>query len=50
MLNAEEIDRYFNTPPDKVVKEVYYQYVDILKKNNSVDFDDLLLLPVKLFM
>ncbi len=50
MLNAEEIDRYFNTPPDKVVKEVYYQYIDILKKNNSVDFDDLLLLPVKLFM
>ena len=50
MLNAEEIDRYFNTPPDRIVKEVYYKYIDILKKNNSVDFDDLLLLPVKLFM
>ena len=50
MLNEEEIDRYFNTPPDKVVKEIYYKYIDILKKNNSVDFDDLLLLPVKLFM
>ena len=50
MLTDDEIDRYFNTPQDKVVKEVYYKYIDILKKNNSVDFDDLLLLPVKLFM
>ncbi|MBQ4030217.1 MAG: UvrD-helicase domain-containing protein [Bacilli bacterium] len=49
MLSDAEIDRFFNTPDDRIVKEVYYRYIDILQKNNSVDFDDLLLLPVKLF-
>ena len=49
MLTDSEVERYFNTPEDRVVKEVYYLYRDILQKNNSVDFDDLLLLPVKLF-
>ena len=49
MLTDAEIDRYFNTPDDRIVKEVYYDYIKILKDNNSVDFDDLLLLPVKLF-
>ena len=49
MLTDYEIDKFFNTPDDRIVKEVYYRYIDILSKNNSVDFDDLLLLPVKLF-
>ena len=49
MLTDNEIDNLFNTPPDKIAKEVYYKYQDLLKKNNSVDFDDLLLLPVELF-
>lgn len=44
-----EIDKFFNTPPEKIAKEVYLQYQEVLKKNNSVDFDDLLRLPVKLF-
>lgn len=44
-----EIDNFFNTPPEKIAKEVYFQYQEVLKKNNSVDFDDLLRLPVKLF-
>ena len=49
MLSDAEIDRFFNTPDDRIVKAVYYKYIYILQKNNSVDFDDLLLLPVKLF-
>ena len=49
MLTDYEIDKLFNTPPDKIAAKVYYKYQDILKKNNSVDFDDLLLLPVELF-
>ena len=49
MLTDDDIDRLFNSLEDKVVKDVYYEYQDILKNNNSVDFDDLLLLPVKLF-
>ena len=50
MLTDAEIERTFNTPPDKIAAQVYYEYQNILKRNNSVDFDDLLRLPVKLFM
>lgn len=49
MLTNDEIEHLFNIPQDKIAASVYYEYQDILKKNNSVDFDDLLLLPVKLF-
>jgi DNA helicase-2/ATP-dependent DNA helicase PcrA len=34
---------------DNVIIDVYKKYDAILKKSNSVDFDDLLLLPIKLF-
>ena len=49
MLSEGEILKFFNTPPEKVAYEVYKEYVRILKRNNSVDFDDLLKLPVELF-
>ncbi len=49
MLNDSEIDAFFNTPAEKVAKEVYYAYLDKLAVNNSIDFDDLLRLPVELF-
>ena len=50
MMNDYEIETFFNTPLEKVAKEIYYSYVDKLRINNSVDFDDLLLLPVQLFL
>jgi len=50
MLTTDEISKYFNTPPDRIAEQVYYEYQDILKKNNSVDFDDLLKIPVEMFM
>ncbi len=50
MLTDDEISNLFRTPPDKIAVQVYYEYQNILKKNNSVDFDDLLKLPVELFM
>ncbi len=34
---------------DKLVAEVYEEYENTLQKNNSLDFDDLLILPIKLF-
>lgn len=34
---------------DKNVVKVYEKYLEKLKMNNSVDFDDLLILPIKLF-
>lgn len=49
MLGAGEIAKFFNTPPEKVAEKIYYEYEEILHRNNSVDFDDLLTLPVKLF-
>ena len=50
MLTDNEIDNYFSSGNDAIIKEIYYEYQSILRKNNSVDFDDLLLLPVKMFM
>ena len=49
MPTDDEINNTARTPQDKVAVEVYYQYMEVLQKNNSVDFDDLLRLPVKLF-
>lgn len=49
MLSKDDIVKFYNTPQDKVAEKVYYEYIEILKKNNSVDFDDLLRLPVLVF-
>ena len=49
MLSENDIIRYFNTEPEKQAYEIYLKYQETLKNNNCVDFDDLLLLPVKLF-
>lgn len=46
MLSRLELDKLFNTAMDKTIVEIYYKYNDILLKSASVDFDDLLLLPV----
>ena len=48
-LSRGEIDKFFNTQAEKVASEIYDAYEELLRKNNSVDFDDLLRLPVKLF-
>ena len=50
MLTDNDIDNYFSSGSDSIIKDIYYEYQNILRKNNSVDFDDLLLLPVKMFM
>ena len=49
MLSDREIENVFNTDIDTVAKEVYYEYDNKMIKNNSIDFDDLLSKPVKLF-
>lgn len=50
MLTNAEIEKYFISDMEKIAYEVYQEYNLKLKKNNSVDFDDLLWLPVLLFM
>ena len=49
MLTDIEIERCFNTEIDLVVKDIYKTYLDKMIKNNSIDFDDLLSMPVNLF-
>ncbi len=50
MLSDAEVTRYFASEIEKKVVAVYFKYQDILRKNNAIDFDDLLKLPVDLFM
>ncbi len=49
LLTESDLDKYFNTAVEKRAVEVYLEYNKLLRKNNSVDFDDLLVLPVELF-
>ena len=49
MTSPSMYERYAVSDYEKVVKEIYEKYEKKLKVNNSVDFDDLLLLPIELF-
>ncbi len=49
LLTDADIEKFFITPIEKQVIPIYQEYENVLRRNNSVDFDDLLSLPVKLF-
>ena len=49
MVSVKEFEKFVYTDYDKVVYEVYDEYEKSLKRSNAIDFDDLLLLPIKLF-
>ena len=49
LIDYKEYDRYAKTDFDQLVVKVYKEYDEELKNNNAVDFDDLLILPIKLF-
>ena len=49
MMSAKAYERLAVSDYEKVIQEVYERYDEKLRKNNSVDFDDLLLLPIELF-
>ena len=49
MIDASSYSKFVHTPFDEVVKTVYEKYERSLKINNAMDFDDLLILPLKLF-
>ena len=48
MLSQRELDTLFNTEFDKMCVNIYNTYERILHESSSVDFDDLLVYPVKL--
>ena len=43
------LQSFANLEYDKNIVKVYEKYLEKLKLNNSVDFDDLLILPIRLF-
>lgn len=49
MLTDAEVEKFFQSEMEKIAYEIYKEYNIKLKKNNSVDFDDLLRIPVLLF-
>ncbi len=49
MMSPKAYERYAISDYEKIVQQVYEKYETKLQRNNSVDFDDLLLLPIELF-
>ena len=49
LITPEQYKKYTVSDYEETVYEVYKKYEDKLYKNNSVDFDDLLIVPIKLF-
>ena len=48
LLDPDSYSKYANSDFEEKVVEIYRKYQDKLLNNNSVDFDDLLMLPIKL--
>ncbi len=49
LIDSMKYSSFSLTEFDKVVLDIYKKYESELIKNNSLDFDDLLILPIKLF-
>ena len=49
LLDADSYSKYANNSYEEVVVDIYRKYEKKLKTNNSFDFDDLLMMPLKLF-
>lgn len=49
IVSPDAYEKYAISEFEKVVLEVYRKYEKKLSQNNAVDFDDLLILPIRLF-
>ncbi len=49
LMDSKYYSRFANSEYEEVVLSVFERYERRLKRNNSLDFDDLLLMPIKLF-
>ena len=49
LITPEKYKKYTVSDYEEVIYEVYKKYEEKLQKNSAVDFDDLLILPIKLF-
>lgn len=49
LLSDKDISIYFSSNNEQLALDIYHEYQAYIKRNNSVDFDDLILLPTRLF-
>lgn len=49
LISAKAYEKYAVSDYEQVIQKVYEKYEKKLQQNNSVDFDNLLILPIKLF-
>lgn len=49
LMDPDSYEKYAISEFEAIVLKVYRKYQETLFKNNSIDFDDLLILPIKLF-
>ena len=49
LMIPKDLERFIGNDIDQLVVDVYRKYQDKLEINNSLDFDDLLMLPITLF-
>ena len=49
LMEPEDLEKFSTNEMDELVVNVYKKYKEKLRTNNSVDFDDLLMLPITLF-
>ena len=49
LVTPNDYEKYAASEFEKEVLEIYRKYEHLLKTNNAVDFDDLLILPIRLF-
>ncbi len=49
LMSPNDYAKYASSDYEKTIVEVFEKYEKKLRNNNSLDFDDLLLLPIKLF-
>lgn len=50
MFSDRDLDRLYNSEFDKLCVKIYHSYQQLLEESNAIDFDDLLVKPVELFM
>ena len=50
MFSDIDLDRLYNSEFDKLCVKIYHSYQRLLEEANAIDFDDLLVKPVELFM
>ena len=49
LMDSKQYSRFAHSDYEQIILEVFQKYEKKIKNNNSVDFDDLLLLPIRLF-